>query len=164
MYKYSSQVYSSGSNFSNKAEGQISAWSSCVPARLCGAWWLPCDCIFPDNTTLICNYYRYFTSAFLLLQPAEEIQPEKSVLLFLLSALLKAAGIRCQLCEAEPWHFPHWENLHRHRNKYLHVSGCVQELSLCLSAAVDPGPQKGRKFQKEIILQPPAVILILWGA
>jgi len=40
----------------------------------------------------------------------------------------------------------------------------MKKLSLCmlnLSTAVDPLSQRGRKFQKEIIPQPPAMISIL---
>lgn len=77
---------------------------------------IPMPLHFPDTTTLTCDDYSYFTDAFTLLQPAEEIQPEKSILLFFPGTPLKVARIRCQLCKVEPWHFPHWERLHRHRN------------------------------------------------
>lgn len=100
---FSSQVCSSSSSSSHPAEGHIALWSSCAPARFVWCRMTPMPPCFPGIAALICDDYSYFTDAFPHLQSAEEIKSEKSTLLSFPRATLKVVGLRCQLCNVEPW-------------------------------------------------------------
>lgn len=123
------QVYSSSASANSEAQGQISVRGSRVPARLV-VYDSSCATAFflmllPWFVTI-----TVFRDAFPHLQPAEEILPERSMLFFP-SPPPKGAGVRGQLCKAEPWHFPQRDRLHTRRNTCPSLAAWRSKVSAC---------------------------------